>query len=732
MTPESAAPGGPQQPAPAEGDPEKPAEAADAQEPAAEEQPDKPQEAWAARRELADHAPRTMRFGSGLRTGGGLIGGDNHGVSAGTVAGDVITGSKTEIYYQFGGPATATSGEIPRERLDRIAELFVDTGTNFEALVERLRTERVLVLSGPRHSGRGTAALMLLRALRVASVHALDRDVSPESLAGRLDSAGEQEGPRGYVLRDPLLRRDRPLADTHLLAARDRLAEGGCLVITVEPDAALEGIARREWRPPTAALVLESRLRTLVGPERTARLIARPEVREFLDREHQLRETAQYAEELARFADGHTDESRIAGFSLAALERQVQEWFEATDSSVHLREKAFLVALAAFDGGPYALTAELSDLLYALLQHTDDATRPPGVPVFGTHIRKRLQLARAHSYRELEQTEWGPVTQLKAAYQDERVALVLLREVWTGHPSARPALVRWLQQLADDGRPLVRTRAASTAAVLAYTDLPSAMALVIEEWATSKRYRRRQVAVNALALAHLLDIPNIPRILDGWCREGDADLCWVAVRAHGLIGSDRPAETLAALREIVRRQHTEGDREPDRTLLDEAAASVELLLLSATGDQVLAELLKTLEHDPPVRALALGGFLRACRPTEQDEPYGCPLVLGWYARTADEQPSTAQHIGTLWRAALADRDHTRHALKELGTWVWIADRDPGTEWALAALLPTLVTSAAEHQRLDHLLRTLPGEDGTPPPSAASRLRTVLPSLAPLS
>ncbi|WP_181798681.1 hypothetical protein, partial [Streptomyces sp. WELS2] len=62
----------------------------------------------------------------------------------------------------------------------------------------------------------------------------------------------------------------------------------------------------------------------------------------------------------------------------------------------------------------------------------------------------------------------------------------------------------------------------------------------------------------------------------------------------------------------------------------------------------------------------------------------------------------------------------------LGKWVLIADRSPGTEWALAALLPQLVTTPTEYQRLSHLLRTMPGRDGAPPPRVAARLLTTLP------
>ena len=62
----------------------------------------------------------------------------------------------------------------------------------------------------------------------------------------------------------------------------------------------------------------------------------------------------------------------------------------------------------------------------------------------------------------------------------------------------------------------------------------------------------------------------------------------------------------------------------------------------------------------------------------------------------------------------------------LREWVLIADRSTTTEWALAHLLRTLVTTPAEHQRLGHLLRTMPGEDGAAPPAVAARLLTALP------
>ncbi|SED76125.1 hypothetical protein SAMN05216489_04359 [Streptomyces sp. 3213] len=691
-----------------------------------DEEHDQPQTAWAARRDLIDHSPRSMHVGDRSRFGGGLVGHDQHGVSGGRVTGDVIMGSKTEIHYAIPGlsaPASA-SGEVPRIVLERLAETFVADEEYMAGLLERLRSDRVLVLSGARFTGRHTAALMLLHRLGADPVRTLVRDTDPASLAKEFNS---EDQARGYLVSDLATRRDRPLREPHLLAAKDRLVEQDAyLVITVGPTAVLENdVPKVQWLPPSAAQVLAAHVRTRTDEETAAKLLDLPDVVEFLTGDHQLREVVAFAGELGRFVAGEITEDAIAQFSLISLESQVQEWFEEDESAIHLRDKAFLVALAAFDGGPYALTAELSDLLYRFLQETENPTRVPEVPVFGTHIGKRLQLARATRYEEDEHTEWGPVAQQKARFLDERASLVLLRELWTGHPSARPALINWLRRLADDGRPLVRTRAASTVAILARTDLPSAMALVIEVWATSKLFRHRLVAVNSLTLAHLIDTPNIPRILDDWCEGDDERRRWVGVRSYGLIGSERPEQALAALRKAVRRLY-ENDQDLDLEIGRELAEAVGLLLLSSAEERVLAELRQHLDDDRAVRDLTLAGFVNACGRTEGDERYGMPLVLDWYARAVAAGSASANGIPYLWRAALADLRTTRPALDVLKAWVLIADRATATEWALAALLPALVATPEDHQRLSHLLRTMSGEDGKPPPQVAARLLTTLP------
>ncbi|MGA5418212.1 hypothetical protein [Streptomyces pseudogriseolus] len=710
--------------------------------PAAEEaeERDQPQAAWAARRDLVDHSPRTMKVGSHAGFGGSLVAGDQHGVSGGRVTGDVVMGSKTVHHWTFPGLSTAASaaGEIPRATLDRLATTFVTSEDTFDELVGRLRRDRILVLSGARFTGRRTAALMLLHRLGAAPVVALDRETAPGSLADRFTARDEPANgtdadaaaTRGYVLCDLETRRGNALRETHLLGAADRLAERNAYaVITVGPTAVLEDdVSAAEWRPPANEDVLAAHLRVHAGDATAGHLMGTPALKEFLAHAHQLREVAAFAQLLGRYAVGEATEQEVAAFSLASLENQVREWFEEDETVVHLRDKAFLIALAAFDDGPYALTAELSDLLHGFLQQTQNRSQVAEIPVFGTHIGKRLQLARARLSEGEEHTEWGPVTQTKAAFHDERASLVLLREVWTGHPSARPALIQWLRRLADDGRPLVRTRAASTVAVLARTDLPSAMALVIEPWAMSNRFRHRLVAVNSLTLAHHIGTPNVPRILDTWSGAEDRRLRWVAVRAYALIGPERPAQALGALRAAARELYKpSGDPDDfDEEMARELAEAVELLLLSPASSEVLADLRTHLDDDRAVHDLVLGGFVSACGRTEGDERYGVPLVLDWYARAATDETRDADGIAHLWREALGDPYRTRHALDALRGWVLIADRSTPVEWALAALLPRLVTTPTEHQRLSHLLRTMPGEDGDPPPEVAARLLGTLP------
>ncbi|MGW3395533.1 hypothetical protein [Streptomyces hydrogenans] len=700
--------------------------------------------AWDSRRDLYRHSPGFM-LGHSARVGGSLVAGDQHGVSGGHVTGDVILGGKVE--YHLGGDTEERSGAIPVTEVEALALRFVqplaegpdgdgEADGPFARALDALRKDRVAVLSGPATTGRRAAALMLLREAGSRSYRALD----PGLGAGRL--VGELRDGCGHLVADFTATAERPLREHHLRALSERLhATDGHLVLVTGPHPAVPtGTGHVPWRPPAPDALLAGHLRTAdLGGRDAAELLGLPEVRSVLTHHRPVAETARFAEHVAGYARGTVTLAALGAFGHVAAERQVRAWFDSADHTLH--DKAFLIALATFDEAPYPLTAELGDVLYQLLQRIEHPGEPARIPVFGTSSAQRVEKALAERYQEPEQTEWGPVLQTKVQFRDKLTALTLLREVWTGHPSARPALIAWLRRLADDPRPVVRTRAAATAAVMTEADLPSAMALLVRGWAADRRLRARLAAANALALAHHLGAPHISRILAEWCTSPDHRLRWTAVRAYALVGDAFPHEALRALTEAVRGMEARGGPVRGWTEEREDLAQSAAALLLAGGQDAAGRgdwsAAADLWVDLPAlargatRDFVLRATVHACGPTDGPDGTGRPLLLDLFGR-AEATPGTdgaalRQALAALWRSVLGDPVASASGLHALRGWVRAADTDPGAEAALTGLLPLLAVSVEDHRRLAYLLENLRAEPVDPvtgpvPPAVALRLR----------
>jgi hypothetical protein len=690
-------------------DDEQPPEEGEAKE-EGESQERERQEAWAARKALIQHGPSFVmtldRPASESR-----IGRDQFGVSGGTVHGDV-----NNYFSEPTGRPEHVSGVIRPEEITELAEVFRSCASFDEALT-RVRTDKVVVLSGGRDTGRRSAALMLLHRVAGPTVHSLDQPHSLPALLGQLDS------PDGYLLLDFAPSRANPLREAHLLGLRERLERsGGRLVITVEPSAALDDIPFVHWDPPSDEDMLHAHVTPHLGEEGWHDLVERGQVKEFLTGRHQPAAIAEFGRRLIDVYRGHADEQTLAAYSEQAVEAKISRWL--TDDRRELLDKAFLISLAVFDKAPYAVAAELGDVLYARLQHTADPRESPVIPVFGVSRDDRLSLAHAHGYHGTEITEWGIVGQFMAEFREERTAKALLEAVWNLHPSARPALVAWIGRLAQDGRPLVRTRAASATALLAAADFSSAMALLIQPWADARTPDSWLTAANALTLTHLLEVGTVLPVLRDWCTGESESRRWTAIRAYGLLGPVVREETLDVLLGTVREQPdlvgengklTEGARQ--------FAEALELLLLAAR-EPVLSALAERLDASRLVRSYVLLAFLMACEQTE--EPGERPLVLHWYGHAvATHDASTAQHLATFWEALLADRACRKRALDTLRGWVRRADSDPAAESALASLLPAITAVPPNDSRVGHLLRTL-RDSRVAPSGAATRLLNLIP------
>ncbi|MFF2165098.1 hypothetical protein ACFVWP_30995 [Streptomyces sp. NPDC058175] len=331
------------------------------------------QEARAAQRELFPHAPAFILDRTGF--GGSLVGGARHGVSGGGVAGDVFLGGRTENHYYNGAAAGAThvSGEISRGDLDALAAVLVE-GPAFASAPARLREERFLVLAGAHAGGRYAPARMLLHRLGVPAVHALSPETSPSALATQLSSPG------GHVLRDLPLSRNRPLRDTHLYAARDRLKKvDGYLVMTVENSPFLIGSTPSVWRPPEAAALVRAHVSRRRGADADAdadELLSLAPVRDFIAREHHHpADATMFARQLTGYDGSERALARLADFGQAAG-RTVVPWV-AERPRVHPARQDLPDLARRLRQAPYVL----ADKVYVHFQRLQHPEQPPEIPV---------------------------------------------------------------------------------------------------------------------------------------------------------------------------------------------------------------------------------------------------------------------------------------------------------------------------------------------------------------
>ncbi|WP_328837440.1 hypothetical protein [Streptomyces europaeiscabiei] len=684
--------------------------------------PEQRQKAWEARQDLVKHAARA--FSSTL------VDGDQFGQTGGAHHGD-------NIFYLGGrnGTLHRHSGPIPQEEVDELTAVF-RSGPHFDEALARLRAERVVILTGGHATGRRSAAMMLLARLGVDRLRDLDPQTSPAALRDEL------EHPDGYVLCNWATSRHRPLRAPFLSGLREQLeSAAGHLVITVEPSAVPTDLPSVRWEPPSTEDLLHSHVVRTVGQAPWLELSGLPYVKEYLEREHPPHETARFAERLVALHRGEIDEQALAAHGEDAASAQIDRWL--TGETPDLLDKSFLVSLAVFDDAPYAVAAELGDGLFKLLQKIEDPTVAPCVPVFGTSRADRLQLARAQGYVQTEATDSGLVGHFVARFQDERIARLLLHEVWNLHPSARPALVSWIRQLAKDKRPLVRTRAAGAAALLAQADFPSALAHLIEPWADSNSFNAWLTAANALTLAVLLEVPPAFDVLRSWCTGDHHSRRWTAIRAYGLLGTAHHEITLRTLLDAVRSPVEDDDSDDDedekqrekkkekaRKEEDKQFADALELLLLTVQSPVLHALAERLDphgpaHDRAVRSHALRAFVQACAQYEENGDR--PIVLDWYGRAmAADERADVRHLTAFWTTALGDHELTSRALRVLRNWVLTADRDRESEIALTSLLPALATTPANHQRVTHLLRTVRDFDDNEP-TVAKRLLAHVPA-----
>ncbi|MCB5911597.1 hypothetical protein [Streptomyces pinistramenti] len=703
--------------------------------PAQDQEP--PPEAWEAVEQLFALAPH-------LRAGRANVMGDTR------VRGDVVAGDKhVRVHLHSGEPSRLRRvGPLPATELERVERTFAPNRC-YDQLCAGLTEERVLVLRGRRGTGRRTAALRMMRQTgkEAVEVIALDPGTEPAEYAGHVLPG------KAHLVVDPAAGEDGPLRDIHLHAVRHRLADsGGLFVVVVDHGTVLDGVEVKEWTSPRPADVVTAHLRHLLQQSGHSRAEASAEIDRLLQMEVSERyvrsgpspqEAAEFARLLTEYSGGRCGLEQLTGYGRMSADALVDSWFG--DSGTDLRDKAFLISLAAFDGSPYPLVVDLGDRLYGRLDAVERPEHAAAHPVFGTSRAKRLELARAREYSVDSDTPWGRIPEQAVEFENENIWSAVLRHVWNGHPAVREPLLEWLDALVADQRPLVRLRGAVSAGVLASSDFGYACERFLTRWASSPSLMERQLAAWALytAAEHGMDTP-VGRLLGVWSRQSDLGQRWTAARTYALLGG---TTVTTALRDIGRMAAV--GPVPDAALQAALEQTLDVLLQGPAATTVLGRLVQWRGSGDRLGELAARGFLggAARRRYEPGAGSAWPRLL-WLA---DRDPVARRHVVVLWRGLLGDRSTRDEARDGVARWVRAADHASAkeaaarsvsgakpavgvppdveavsdVEEALRRLLPELAVTANERDRLDYLLRRLRDGSGKPGP-AAQRLRTALP------
>ncbi|MFE3050523.1 hypothetical protein ACFXIY_26130 [Streptomyces albidoflavus] len=626
-----------------------------------------------------------------------------------------------------------------KSELDEVVDTFAAT-RRYDELRARLAADRVLVVRGRPGTGRRTAVLRMLvqEGPEGCEVHALDPGMEPADFANHvtadqahlvIDPANVESGAPGGTL-----------LDVHLNAVRQRLGRKGLFVVVAGTGATVEDAEVHDWVPPAPIDVVRAHLtsafrnmgaspRGISPADEVQRLLDLSASVQYLSSNPSARESAGFARLLVEHAAGRRGEDDLLDYGHESVERMVGGLFgngSPPPGQEPLRDRAFLMALAVFDGSPFPLVAELGDRLHQLLSAVEEPSARPGQAVFGSSPGERLAWARAGEYDDEIESAWGRLPERVVAFHNGLQWSVVLRHVWTHHPAVRTPMCAWLRTLSKDRRTVVRLRAAVAAGVLVAADFTYGFDAFVRPWGGSAVAMERQLAAWALytAAEHGRE-SAVRRLLSTWSGRQDPAQRWTVARTYALLGG---ATALSALRDVGRMAVTM--RERDDVLLTALEQTVEALLQSPAAAAVLEQLLWWHEEPGPLRELAASAFLRAGRRTQP----GAGTIGDWphLLFLAAREEDARQPLVRMLRRLLSDNATRAQTSGVLTGWVRAAQRAAlrpghgrhGSSWpgkaedasasdvesALAELLAALVGNNNDRDRLDYLLRRAAGSE----------------------
>ncbi|MEY9934644.1 hypothetical protein ABH926_009312 [Catenulispora sp. GP43] len=684
-----------------------------------------------------------------------------------TVEGDAV--GRDKVVNIFGTEETVRLPLMAPVLVESARSVFVAPGQWDDVLAVAVH-KRVVVLRGTVGHGRTTAALRLLPHsdpvyhLGAAELARLpdvlltaDQDTTMQDLRGAgfvLDDAAEFGTLTASVLRG--LEAALDVTDARLVLAADAAS-------ALPAEGFLDHVVDLPAQPDLAE-VLAAHLRRRLDEERTARLLARPGIRDLVA--EQL--TAGTACSVAvRLADILADEELGGGAEPEPVARRLSRraaddfstWFAGLRD---IETRCHAVALAVLEGvGQETVAVAAEDLRRRLEPEppvlvTDTAAagfRDRGDPFTPTQD-ELLGRLRARTSNTTVTGPFGTAPAEVVGYLDPAYPAAVLRHVWTRH-RIHDDLLDWLTGLAEDPSEQIRILAGSALGTLATLSFDFVCRRVLIPWVFDEdRFRREAVAYALRVVAAQAQLrPAVQALTRGWYADRDKPLGQAtAALVHGLgLGRQDPAGSAEAVLRLLAVDDSRvgiavghalaelvatGEPERARTIVARLADAVlehETTLSAQLGFLLLGVLIlaerpvradgagaPTGPASPTTRRTAVltsqsadraGRAGNADKPDSADKPGstaepgdtakpGGTVTWPYLLDLAAARPDARGPVVRLWRHVLDDAPLHEEAASVLTAWASMAESDPDLCEAFVRLG---LAVARDHDRVRRIL-----------------------------
>lgn len=470
---------------------------------------------------------------------------------------------------------------IAAAEVEQLQRLYVEP-TLFPVALERFRQEGLLILCGPRQTGKRAAALRLLGQITSDDGSPLPLyELNPDQKLVDLRPNDLPSG-AGLLLESPTGEALAGINAFQLTGLRDQLKPGknnnGLIIITEKLPSAFPRDQRGvvlDWSltwpgdpAQTRSTVLERHLFEF-GRTEPDRIDALDAAVEGLLREERLiarlrenlgpGELVDLALLLLPVVQGKRSlDEALARFGVQ-VQREVADWFATGSHDLEL--KILMIAAAVFNG---ALVEEVEAAEKNLLGRVRPPTpkkeeEPPAfADPFASRFSRRGRLdAIQAELRDtpIPGTHYGDTSARALVLRNEAWQSAVLYHIWEDVTPLRQPLLAWLSEYSVSSSPRMRERAAAAVGALARHSFPHIEASLLREWAKSpfEGYRRSAAQVLGITIWDEGQSAATSRLLHHWATmTGNVRFQWTAATAYaGLAGLRYPQQALADLQRVA-------------------------------------------------------------------------------------------------------------------------------------------------------------------------------------